>query len=274
MTRAGWLILAFSLSAAVAVGAFLAPRSLPESFISEKEKKERLAALHNFMESSRNDLVPEERVTTRMWGKNLRAGQVTFADSLAAFWMKKNNLLMACDALQQRALQTRRPYDFEKAFDMYHRALEVSEDEKQSLLLTALVEFAEKALEHDSLMPSAHIALAVSEVYESGAPMKGISRLRRVLERDPSNPKALVQMGHFSVMSGQLDKALERYRAAWNARPADASIAFYMADTYARSGEEDSARIWLIKVNALEADESARVSIQDYFDKNFNITLQ
>lgn len=273
MSHTGWIFLAVCLSAAMAIASFLAPRSLPEAFLREKERKERIKALEDFMVTSRNDLVPTERVITRLWDKNLRAGQVTFADSLASFWIRKNNPVMACKALEERALITDRPFYYEKAFDMYLGAVEVAESETLSLLLFALKEFASKALKKDSLLPSAQIALAVAEVRESGTPMQGIMRLRRLLERDPANRKALVQLGHFSVMSGQWDKALERYRAAWNAGPEDASIAFYLADTYARMGRKDSAQLWLQKLSRLEANNATRTSVISYFQENYNLTL-
>lgn len=273
MSRKGWIVLAIILSTGAGVLVFYAPRSLPESYLSNKEAQEKRKALEDFMATSRNDLIPAEKVMTRFWDKNLRAGQVTFADSLAAFWIRKNNPVMACKALEERAVQTEKPYYYEKAFDLYLSALEVAEPETLSLLLFALQEFASKALEKDSLMPSAHIALAVAEVRQSGAPMQGVMRLCRLLERDPSNRKALVQLGHFSVMSGQWDKALERYRAAWEAGPGDASVAFYLADTYARLGQTDSARRWLEKVKHLEANEATRTSVLNYFEENYNLSL-
>lgn len=273
MSRKGWIFLAVCLSSGVAFAAFWAPRSLPDSFLRDKENQERLKALEDFMVTSRNDLAPAEKVITRLWDKNLRAGQVTFADSLAAFWIRKNNPIMACKALEDRALLTDRPFYYEKAFDMYLGAVEVAEPETSSLLLSALREFALEALKKDSLMPSAQIALAVAEVRESGTPMQGIIRLKRLLERDPANRKAWVQLGHFSVMSGQWDKALDRYRAAWNAGPEDASIAFYLADTYARMGRNDSARLWLQKVSRLEANDATRASVITYFQENYNLTL-
>ncbi len=57
------------------------------------------------------------------------------------------------------------------------------------------------------------LALGLSYVY-SGVPensMKGIMTIRRVLELNPDNINASLQLGYFSMQTGQFDKAVERF---------------------------------------------------------------
>lgn len=46
----------------------------------------------------------------------------------------------------------------------------------------------------------------------SGAPMAGIQMLREVIVEDPNHLAAHYFLGEFSVMSGQYDKAIERFQ--------------------------------------------------------------
>ena len=64
------------------------------------------------------------------------------------------------------------------------------------------------------------IALAVREV-NSPVPMTGIFKLRDIVEADPDNYDANLQLGNFSVRTNQLEKAEQRYRAAINGKPED-----------------------------------------------------
>ena len=44
-----------------------------------------------------------------------------------------------------------------------------------------------------------------------GAPMHAIGMLLEVLREDPNHEKALLWLGNFSMMSGQWDKAVDRF---------------------------------------------------------------
>jgi len=44
-----------------------------------------------------------------------------------------------------------------------------------------------------------------------GAPMQAIGMLLEVLREDPNHEKALLWLGNFSMMSGQWDKAVDRF---------------------------------------------------------------
>ena len=66
----------------------------------------------------------------------------------------------------------------------------------------------------------AQIDLAIREV-NSPVPMSGIFKLRDIVEANPANYKANLQLGNFSVRTNQLEKAEQRYRAAIKSQPED-----------------------------------------------------
>lgn len=52
-----------------------------------------------------------------------------------------------------------------------------------------------------------------------GAPMQAIGMLLDVLKEDPNHEKALLWLGNFSMMSGQWDKAVDRFHQLSQLRP-------------------------------------------------------
>ncbi|MCX7768323.1 MAG: tetratricopeptide repeat protein [Flavobacteriales bacterium] len=273
MTWKAWIIGSILLAALLATVALVAPRHLPEDYLLRKEHRQREQALREREKILWEELGPADRIRVRMWDKKLREGQWALADSLASFWMRRGKLLMACKALTLRASLSGLPSHYESAFDFCQAALDMEQEDDRAHVLTTLRQTAEQALSTDSLMPSAQVAMAVVEVHEGGNPMAGIGRLRRLLQREPRNVKALLQMGHFSMLSGQADKALERYLMAIQAAPQNASVAFYVADAYARLGQLDSATSWLARLINLESNPTTRASVIQYFQENHNIRI-
>ena len=52
---------------------------------------------------------------------------------------------------------------------------------------------------------------AIDLVLNGEQPMRGIMMLREVLDQESSNKPALLALGLFSIQSGQLDKAADRF---------------------------------------------------------------
>lgn len=52
-----------------------------------------------------------------------------------------------------------------------------------------------------------------------GAPMQAIGMLLDVLKEDPNHEKALLWLGNFSMMSGQWEKAVDRFHQLSQLRP-------------------------------------------------------
>lgn len=273
MTRRVWIVISFLLSALAATAALVAPRRLPEHYLLRKEHRQRELALLQREKVLWEELSPADRISVKIWDKKIREGQWAPADSLASFWMRRGKPLMACRALTLRAIISRQASHYESAFDLCQAALDMEQGDDRPHILTTLRQLAEQALSADSLMPSAQVAMAVVEVQDGANPMAGIRRLRRLLQRAPGNVKALLQLGHFSMLSGQADKALERYLQAAQVAPQDASVAFYVADAYARLGQLDSASRWLDRLSSLEPNPATRASVIQYFQENHNIGI-
>ena len=79
---------------------------------------------------------------------------------------------------------------------------------------------------------------------DGGAPMEGILKIREVAERDPENMFAQFMLGYGSMISGQLDKAAERFLKVAQKTPQNTEAIFLLAETYERLGENQNAVKW------------------------------
>lgn len=73
-------------------------------------------------------------------------------------------------------------------------------------------------------------------------PMKGIGLLREVLQEDPGNIRALNTLGVFSLVSGQAEKAEERFREILGLDSTQTEAWFYLGEAKLMQGDTASAR--------------------------------
>jgi tetratricopeptide (TPR) repeat protein len=81
----------------------------------------------------------------------------------------------------------------------------------------------------------------------SGAPMEGILKIREVAERDPKNVFAQFMLGYGGLVSGQNDKAIERFKNVYAMDPGNVEAVFLLAELYERSGDKKQALEWYEK---------------------------
>lgn len=125
---------------------------------------------------------------------------------------------------------------FQKAFD------EAAQDEavQPAMLKKANVAF-NKALEIDSASLDARSGLGITMVNGMGAPMAGIKMLQEVVEKDPKNLKANMNLGLFALKSGQFDKAVTRFTGIIQTIKATPDAYFYLATAYEGLGKNGEA---------------------------------
>jgi len=100
----------------------------------------------------------------------------------------------------------------------------------------------ERSLKLDPQNDSAKVGLGATILYgELGSPMTGIAMIREVAERNPNNVFAQLTLGEASLMSGQLDKAVERFKAVVQQQPDNLQAAVLLADTYERMNKKEEA---------------------------------
>ncbi|MFC3561721.1 tetratricopeptide repeat protein [Pedobacter jamesrossensis] len=113
-----------------------------------------------------------------------------------------------------------------------NKFLKAFESTQDSLAQPALLQKANtsftKALELDKENIDAKTGLGVTIVNGLGAPMQGIAMLLEVVAKDPKNLKANMNLGLFSIKSGQFDKAIPRFNTVIATAPTPEAY-FYLA---------------------------------------------
>jgi len=144
--------------------------------------------------------------------------------------------------------------DWIKSGDLFTDAYQ---SEKDSLIQPALVQKAigtyQKALELNPASLDAKTGLGVAYVSGTPNPMQGITLLLEVVKQDPRNAKANLNLGLFSIKSGQFDKAVNRFKTVLEVKPTPDAW-FYLASAYENLGQKDDAIAAYEKSKELAAD--------------------
>ena len=104
-----------------------------------------------------------------------------------------------------------------------------------------------KVLELDPGNDSAKVSLGSCYIFGSstGSPqetMQGILKIREVAERDSTNTYAQYMLGLAGIVSGQTDKAIDRFQAVLRHDPDNLDVQMRLADLYEQKGDRDAAR--------------------------------
>lgn len=78
----------------------------------------------------------------------------------------------------------------------------------------------------------------------SGAPMEGILKIRAIAEKNPNNVFAQFMLGFGGMVSGQNDKAIERFLKVIQLDPKNSEAIFLLAELYERGGDKKKATEW------------------------------
>ncbi len=81
----------------------------------------------------------------------------------------------------------------------------------------------------------------------SGAPMEGILKIRAVADKNPNNVFAQFMLGYGGLVSGQTEKAAERFKKVIELDPGNTEAVFLLAELYERAGDKKQAVAWYEK---------------------------
>jgi tetratricopeptide (TPR) repeat protein len=125
----------------------------------------------------------------------------------------------------------------------------------------------ERSLKLNPANDSSEVGLGATLLYGGigASPMEAIGRIRKVAERNPQNLYAQLTLGHASLVSGQLDKAIERFQNVWKQDARNLEAILSLADTYERKEDKKNAIVWykqslpLIPAEALRGEVEQRI---------------
>lgn len=182
--------------------------------------------------------------------------KIDLQKQLAQKWDDVNLPAPAALYYEEVAQTTKSYADWLKTGNLFTTAYQNTQD---SIAQPALVQKAigayQKALEQQPESLDAKTGLGVAYVSGTPNPMQGIQLLREVVAKDPENVSANMNLGLFSMKSGQFDKAVNRFKTVL-AKESKPETWLYLAMAYESLGDKENAITAYTKGKELAADPS------------------
>lgn len=126
----------------------------------------------------------------------------------------------------------------------------------------------ERSLRINDKNDSSLIGLGACYIFGNIAenPMEGILKVRQVAEKDSSNIFAQLVLGQGSTISGQYDKAIDRFERVIRLQPENMEAILLLAEVFERKSDKISAIKWYSKALPLVKNPDIKVELQKRID--------
>jgi len=190
-------------------------------------------------------------------------------DSLVMFWDKLKRPDIAAVYVEQKALSAKDSSMFWfKAGDRYYYSIQFTQDKTEvPLLYQCAMRCYSKGLKINPRDTDSRIMLASCFVEGTQDPMQGISMMREIEKTDSNNVKLQLSFAFFSVKSGQLDKAITRFKKVLAVDSNYIEAYLHLADAYEQLGKTENTIEVLKKYGAKTTDVTAKVEIAKYIEQ-------
>ncbi|MDQ3193348.1 MAG: tetratricopeptide repeat protein [Bacteroidota bacterium] len=248
---------------------FFAPKSNPFG------KEEKVAVVDHDLETHfadfKEDLQADQREMTVALEQSLSIAKgenrLVVLDSLVHLWeLNKNPAAAAIYALQKAEIASSLE-NWLGAAERFFYAARFADNHLKHHVYNQAIRSYEEVLKLQPENVDAKINLAVCYVENSVDPMKGIGLLREVLANDSLNVKAHLNLGYFSVKSGQFDKAIERFEKVIEINPDYVEAYLYLGDVYETKGDNEKAIKYYEKYKDEVKNPSLSAEIGNYIEK-------
>lgn len=180
--------------------------------------------------------------------------KTTWLDSLTSAWDRQMRPGISAEYVYRKAELTNTAEDWFGAGKRYLGISRFFQGEDQQALNERATICLEKANELKSGNNETKTMLGAAYVEGGKEPMKGIFLLREVIADDPENIDALLNLGFFSMQSGQYDKAEERFKTVVGLQPELAEVRLYLAEALQAQGKDDLAIKELQEIKKITSD--------------------
>ena len=242
-----------------------APKTKPvTSNNSEKDKSTSFASanIELYVNMAKKTLSPEQKEMSD------RLEQKKNFDSLAIFWDKSKRPDIASFFVEEKARVLASSDAWNKAGNRYYYAVQFSEDKSEiPLLYQCAMRCLNKSLSLDPKNNEAKILLASCYVEGTQSPMDGITLLREVEQSDSNNVKLQLAFAFFSVKSGQLDRAITRFKKVLKLDSNYVEAYLHLADAFEQRGETEKAIDMLQLYSGKSPDITVRMEIDKYIQQ-------
>lgn len=183
------------------------------------------------------------------------SSKTALLQQLSDEWLQIGQPVIAADYLRQKAESEPTYENFMRAGSALSSLIDFvqEEDLRVSVVYGARYCFEEAGkLKPEDL--DAKIGLATVLVSGTNAPMEGIMMLREIDAQHPDNIQVNLELGRFSVMSGQMEKALERFDRVLQKDSLNLQARYMKAQTYLGLKDTSGAILELEKLKSMTTD--------------------
>ena len=186
---------------------------------------------------------------------NVKDQQIKVFYQLAGFWRDSvQSFLPAAYYTGEAAKLENSEKNLTFAAHLYLDNIRVQSDaELKSWMAEQAKGLLEQARKLNPNSDSLKVSLGSTYIFghEGGNPMEGIMMIREVADRDPHNVYAQMMLGIGGAMTGQFDKAIERFKKVIEHQPGNLEAMLNLAEVYEQKGDKASAIEWYQKSKAL-----------------------
>lgn len=221
-------------------------------------------ALSNVPSDVKNNIVMLEKKFEEASADKQNETRVELADAYFAY---KQYAVAGLLYLEQSEKDASNAEMYVKAGDAFREGYRASTDSNITPLLVEKAKMSyQKAMELDPKNLDAKTGMATCYVDASENPMQGIMLLREVVAADPENINANLNLGMFSMKSGQFDKAISRFETVVKKKPSAENYAM-LAESYEQSGNKVEAIKALKKAKEYIIDPQIIAGVDEYIKK-------
>lgn len=190
--------------------------------------------------------------------------KLPFIDSLSALYNEKSLYDSSAVVAEQFLRNFSSIESWTIMGDACYKAYYFSADDKKASDWGSRTQnYYKKALEKnpDLLDLKAKMAMTFTR---SPNPMQAALTLREVLDKDPNNEQALLNMGLLSIQSGQFEKAVTRFNKLISINPENWLATFYLGIAYSELGKKVEAKECFEKVKRNEKQSQILEAAEEY----------
>lgn len=240
----------------------IAPHQTSEPVSGSNIKEMTQATLDVYLKQALKNMEPAKKTAFDKLLANEKS------DSVIVFWDKLRRPDLASFYAEEIAKQTNNAQSWANAGNRYYYSVPFCEDKTEvpALYQSAMRCFS-KSLSLDPKNADTKIMLASCYVEGSQDPMEGIKRLRDIEQTDSNNVKLQLAFAFFSVKSGQLDKAINRFSKVLQIDSNYIEAYLHLADAYEQRNETEKTIRALEKYASKTTDVTAKIEVNKYIQQ-------
>lgn len=219
---------------------------------------------NDILQASKQKLTPDQqsyvnRLENAVVRGNVKEQQLMVYNQLAEFWRDSIRSFFPAAYYTGEAAKlenTEKKLTF--AAHLYLDKIRIQPDpELKDWMAEQAKGLLEQALKLNPNNDSTKVSLGSCYIFGNvhGNPMDGIMMIREVAEKDPHNVYAQMMLGIGGAMTGQFDKAIERFKAVMEHQPNNLEARLNLAEVYEQKGDKQNAIEWYEKSKVLISNE-------------------